>query len=60
MTPDELIRALALLVEEVCEHTIKLRVAGKAITAEEWEELDHRWRTLVAMNKPRKEMDYGS
>lgn len=51
MTPDQLISALALLVEDCCQHSIKLRVAGKQITPEEWDELDLRWQTLRAMNR---------
>lgn len=51
MTPDQLISAFALLVEDCCQHSIKLRVAGKPITPEEWDELDLRWKTLRAMNR---------
>lgn len=51
MTPDQLISAFALLVEDCCQHSVKLRATDKQITDEEWYELDLRWKTLFAMNR---------
>lgn len=48
MTPDQLISAFALLVEEVCQSAIKMRVVDKPITPEEWTELEIRFSTLSA------------
>lgn len=50
MTPDQLISFLALLVEEVCQSAVKMRVADKHISAEEWLALDDRWRLLRQAN----------
>ncbi len=48
MTPDQLIAAFALLVEEVCQSAVKMRVAGKPVSTEEWTELEIRFATLCA------------
>lgn len=48
MTPDQLISAFALLVEEVCQSAVKMRVVDKPITSPEWTELEIRFATLCA------------
>lgn len=50
MTPDQLISFLALLVEEVCQSAVKMRVADKFISTEEWLRLDARWGELLRTN----------
>lgn len=51
MTPDQLISAFALLVEEVCQNAVKMRVVDKRIKPTEWTELEIRFATLCALFK---------
>jgi hypothetical protein len=49
VTPDQLISAVAMIVEDCCGPAIHKRPEEVAITPDEWAELDIRWKQLRVM-----------
>lgn len=54
MTPSQLLRAVAALIEEVAHKGYDEHGDEQPISAEQWEVLRERFSVMVLMNKPRE------